>query len=263
MTTSAAPGGGASAARGERDRRRPDEVRRCGRIPVGRRVRVASVEHDLRLGIDLVVEVVGERPPVRPTTNISTSVRAGSTPQTSTVAACTTRSRGDRATWPPRAGTPASSRALAMRPSIAVSSAAARHVLTRRASLPVRGTGIADLAQRPGEASPYVVVRRPGDPTHFPYGVPARAPADRARPPAAGRPRGLRPRAPRGRPSVARRRGLADARRRRLGGRQAPRRARDAEHLGSPRRARLLGPRAEHRRGRPPGRPRRPRLRLG
>ena len=75
-----------------------------------------------------------------------------------------------------------------MRPSIAVSSAAALHVLTRRASLPVRGGGAsADLAQRPGETSPYVAVRRPGDPTHFPAWSPG-ASSRRSRPPARGRP---------------------------------------------------------------------------
>ena len=46
----------------ERNRGRPDEVRRDGWIPVGRRVRIAPVEHDLGLRIDLVVEVVREGP---------------------------------------------------------------------------------------------------------------------------------------------------------------------------------------------------------
>ena len=98
------------------------------------------------------------------------------------------------------------------------------------------------------------------------HGVPARAPADRAvRPPAtetvdhAGS--GLARLAVE-RPSLVVD-DLADARRPHVGGRPAARRARDAEHVGPPRRARLLGPRPEHRRRRPPRRPRRARVRLG
>jgi hypothetical protein len=43
------------------DERGPDEVRRHRRVEVGRRVRVQPVEHLLRLWVDLVVEVGGQR----------------------------------------------------------------------------------------------------------------------------------------------------------------------------------------------------------
>ena len=91
----------------------------------------------------------------------------------------------------------------------------------------------ADLAQRPGATPPSVAVRRPGDPTHFPAWSPG-ASFRRSRPPARRRPTARPPVSPaRRRPSVARRRALADGssvvavqRSSRLA------RARDAEHRG-------------------------------